>query len=131
MTEALVLETSAWLDLFVGNDEGAAVREVIRGHRVHVSDHAAVEVAAALRTLSKRGLVPREQLVPQIRLLATAPFTVHQAFGLLAGAAKRRLSLGDALCVELSARLGMALVTTNSGLATVWPDCRLATAIRR
>lgn len=129
MAEALVLETSAFLDLMVGNAEGQSVRDALEGRMVHVSDHCAVAVALAMRALTRAGMLSRAQLRRNIRLLATAPFTCHPAAGLLEAASTRNgLRLGDALCVELSERLGAPLVTTDSRLATVWPGCWLIAA---
>lgn len=128
MAEQLVLETSALLDLMVRNAEGAAVAGVLRGQVVHVSDHAGVEVAAALCALAGGSWLPSDQLEERIRLLVSAPFTSHPARDLLAAASARTgLRLPDALCVELSWRLAAPLVTTDSRLATVWPNCWLVT----
>lgn len=125
----LVLETSAFLDLVVGSDEGRAVRNALGRHVVHVSDHATVEVAMALRVLRRNALLSQAELASRIRLLAAAPFQSHPAQGLLAAAAGRSgLRLGDALGVELSDRLAAPLVTTDPRLATVWPRCWLISA---
>ena len=128
MAEALVLETSAFLDLVVGNEEGRAVCDALRSHLVHVSDHAGLAVAMALRAMTRRQLLSAAQLARGIQLLATAPFISHPALSLLPAAmSKSDLRLGDALCVELSDRLAAPLVTTDARLATVWPRCWLIT----
>lgn len=125
----MVLETSAFLDLMVANAEGRVVGETLKGTAVHISDHCGVAVAQALLVMARRGLVSRPQLRRSIRLLAAAPFTPYPAASLLEGAwARAGLRLGDALCVELSQRLRAPLLTTDSRLATVWPDCWLITA---
>ena len=121
-----MLETSAFLDLMVGTAEGQIVGDAVRGKAVHISDHCAVAVAQALMLIADRGMISRSQLRRRIRLLAAAPFTPHSAATLLEAAwARTSLRLGDALCVELSQTLRAPLLTTDSRLATVWPDCWL------
>ncbi|HVB14105.1 MAG TPA: type II toxin-antitoxin system VapC family toxin [Candidatus Dormibacteraeota bacterium] len=126
MAEVLVLETSACLDLLIGTREGQIVRQALLGHPVHVSDHVGVEVAMALRELTRQQLLPTSELDLRIRLLATAPFTTHSSGSLLpAAVSKSGLRLGDALCVALSELLAAPLVTTDARLGTVWPRCWL------
>jgi predicted nucleic acid-binding protein len=127
--EALVLETSAFLDLILGNAEGRIVADALKGNAVHISDHCGVAVAQGLLVMERRGILSRSQLRRSIRHVAAAPFTLHPAASLLEAAwARTGLRLGDALCVELSQRLRAPLLTTDSRLATVWPDCWLITA---
>jgi predicted nucleic acid-binding protein len=129
VADALVLETAGILDLMVGNAAGRTLGDALRGQEIHVSDHCAAAVAQGLRVMTSWGLLSRRQLRSRIRLLAAAPFTSHPAAGLLEGAwARDGLRLGDALCVELSEKLGAPLVTTDSRLATAWPNCWLITA---
>lgn len=127
--EVLVLETSAFLDLIVGNAEGRMVGGALQGKAVHVSDHCGVAVAQALLVMAHGGMVSRSQLRRCIHLLAAAPFTTHPAASLLeAAGARDSLRLGDALCMELSQRLRAPLLTTDARLATAWPNCWLVTA---
>jgi predicted nucleic acid-binding protein len=129
VADALVLDTAGFLDLIVGNAEGRTVANAIRGQAIHVSDHCAAAVAQGLLLMTTQGFLSRRRLHSSIRLLAAAPFISHPAASLLEGAwARNDLRLGDALCVELSERLGMPLVTTDSRLATVWPNCWLISA---
>jgi predicted nucleic acid-binding protein len=129
VADALVLETAGFLDLMVGNAEGQAVGTALRRKSIHVSDHCATAVAQGLLVMTNRGLLSRRQLRSSMRLLAAAPLISHPAASLLEGAwARNGLRLGDALCVELSERLGAPLVTTDSRLATAWPNCWLITA---
>ncbi|MGC1185483.1 MAG: PIN domain-containing protein [Candidatus Dormiibacterota bacterium] len=122
MNDRLVLETSALLDLVVGDAEGRAVREVLRNHQVHIVDHVAVAAARALQRLSEGGFLSTAELNLRVRLLATAPFTTHPASALLPAAARRTgLGIGDALSMELSDRLAAPLLTTDSRLASTWP----------
>jgi predicted nucleic acid-binding protein len=128
VAEPLVLESAALLDLLLGSPEGDAVRSVLGGHLVHISDHATVEVAAALRRLAAWGRLSEPQLTRRVSLLTQAPFSCHPASELLGGAVGRTgLRLGDALSVELSHRLAAPLVTTDCRLATTWNRCWLVT----
>ncbi|HVC22840.1 MAG TPA: VapC toxin family PIN domain ribonuclease [Candidatus Dormibacteraeota bacterium] len=130
MTEGLVLETAAFLDLLLGTAEGRSVRETIRGREVHVADHEKVGVGVALRALHRGGQLSPAVLERKVRQLVAAPFRAHPARELLVAAVARHdLRLGDALCVELSYRLAVPLITTDSRLAAAWPRSWLVTAV--
>jgi predicted nucleic acid-binding protein len=130
VAEPLVLEPSALLDLLVGSPEGEAVRSVVGGYVIHISDHAPIDVAAALRRMAAWGRLSKPQLARRVALLTQAPFSRHPGSELLAGAVARgELRLGDALSIELSDRLAAPLVTTDSRLATAWHHCWLVTAV--
>ncbi len=123
------METAALLDLVMGNEQGLAVGQAIRGHPVHLSDHSSLIAAGALRRLSERGLIAPEEVADRVRLLQAAPFSVHPALSLLGSAVGMSfLRLGDALCMELSRQLAAPLITTDVRLASVWPRCRLISA---
>jgi predicted nucleic acid-binding protein len=131
LAEALVLETAALLDLVAGNEEGRAVRAALASQRVHVVDRVGANVAAALQDLAGRGLISVDQLNHRIRLLASTPFTSHSSVDLLPSALRRvELRLDDALSVELSDRLVAPLLTTDSRLASIWPNCWLVVPAR-
>lgn len=128
--DGLVLETSAFLDLVLGTAEGRAVRDAIRGREVHVVDHEEVGVGVALRALHRGGRLSPVDLERKVRQLVDAPLVAHSARDLLVAAvARHELRLGDALCVELSYRMALPLITTDSRLAAAWPRSWLVTAV--
>ncbi|MGH7691565.1 MAG: hypothetical protein ACRENY_05545 [Candidatus Dormibacteria bacterium] len=129
MAEAVVLQTSAFIDLLLGDAQGRAVADALRGRQVHVTDHEEVLVAIALRARRERGLLSAPAFRRRIGRVAEAPFTVHSARELLVDAAAREhLRLDDALCVELSHRLEAPMLTTDAALAAAWPRALLVRA---
>ncbi|HVC39358.1 MAG TPA: PIN domain-containing protein [Candidatus Dormibacteraeota bacterium] len=129
--DPVVIETSALLDLMLGNPEGAAVAEVLRGRAVHLADHSGWLVARALGILAEGRAISAADLARRYQLLADAPFLNHPATTLLPAALGRLgFRLGDALSVELSQRLGAPLITTDSRLAAIWPRCWLVAVPR-
>lgn len=60
-------------------------------------------------------------------MLASAPYHRHPTSPLVTEAWRRRTNLrvADALYVELGARLGLSLVTTDAGLAAAVPNAEL------
>lgn len=122
VNDAVVLEASALLDLVLGDEEGRAVRELLRNHEAHVVDDVVVATARALQRLAQGGALSVAEMDLRIRLLATAPFTSHPALTLLADAMGRTgLAISDALSVELSDHLAAPLLTTDSRVASIWP----------
>ncbi len=119
MTERLVVDASAMVDLLVGTEHGAAVRERLRGHELHVPGHFDAEILSALGRLHRAELLSAGEVDERLRKLVTAPIHRHELAPLLLGAWGRRgnLRLVDALYVELASRLGARLVTTDGGLA--------------
>ena len=115
----LVLDASAMVDLLIGAAVGVAVAERIEGEVAHAPGHFDAEVLSALGRLHRAGLLSAPQVGSRLARLEGAPIERHPLVGLSRGAWGKRanLRLADALYVELAARLGVPLLTTDAALA--------------
>lgn len=120
MTEPIVVDASAVVDLLLGNELGDAVGTRLKGHELHAPAHLDAEVLSALGRLQRDGRLTVAQVRSRLDALAEAPVERHFLASILLGAWARRrnLRLVDALYVELAEQLGAALVTTDRRLAT-------------
>ncbi len=121
MSEALVVDASAIVDLLLGNELGAAVRRRLAGTVLHAPAHLDAEVLSALGRLHRAGDLDVDVVQRMLAAQAAAPLKRHPVADLLAGAWARRhqLRLADALYVELAAALGLPLITTDRRLQPV------------
>jgi predicted nucleic acid-binding protein len=126
-TKAVVLDASAAVEALIGTQLGAAVRMRMRGCELHAPAHLDAEVLSALGRLYRARQVPSATVLSALTELAAAPIVRHQLASLLVGAwaARERLRLVDALYVELSVSLGVALLTTDARLARESPAAEL------
>lgn len=129
VTESLVVDASAMVDLLVGTPLGTSVAGRLRGHVLHAPAHFDAEVLSALGRLQRSGHLSSRQAASRVEQLAAAPVTRHHLAPLLAGAwgMRHRLRLVDALYAELAAVLDIPLVTTDGGLAAAHPAGELVT----
>lgn len=125
----VVIDASALVDLLLRNDLGAAVHHRIAGHVLHAPAHIDAEVLSALGRLNRDGDLTEDRVELMVRDLAKAPVQRHSLAELLSGTWSRRhqLRLVDAFYVELTAGLGVALVTTDRRLRAL-PDVDVVTA---
>lgn len=119
MPESLVVDASAMVDLLVGSQLAASIRDRLRGHELHAPAHFDAEVLSALGRLHRAGQATARQVIARIGQLSRAPIHRHELPALLAGAWSRRdnVRLVDALYVELAAQLDGQLITTDARLA--------------
>ncbi|MGH7666601.1 MAG: PIN domain-containing protein, partial [Candidatus Dormibacteria bacterium] len=119
--QRLVLDAAALCDLVLGTTPGRVVLQALAGREVHLSEEAEVRVLGALWRLRRSGLISWDSLRVRAALLGRAVVVRHRAADLLTGAeaTEPHLRLGDAVSLELSRRLGAALITTNPQLAAV------------
>lgn len=115
----VVLDASAMVDLLIGAAVGVAVAERIDDEVAHAPAHFDAEVLSALGRLHRAGLLSVPQVGSRLARLEAAPIERHPLVGLSRGAWGKRanLRLADALYVELAARLGVPLLTTDAALA--------------
>jgi predicted nucleic acid-binding protein len=132
MSEAVIVDASAMVDLLVGSDLSTAVSDRLRGHELHAPAHFDAEVLSALGRLHRSGHLTSNQAHSRIERLAEAPVRRHDLAPLLTGAwgLRHRLRLVDALYVALSETLDVPLVTTDRGLAAAYSDAQLVTPDR-
>ena len=115
----VVVDASAMVDLLLGTSLGAAVADRLRGEQLHAPEHFDAEVLSALGRLHRAGSLSPGQVGTRLARLESAPIARHPIVELGRGAWGRRsnLRLVDALYVELAARLGVPLLTTDAALA--------------
>ncbi|MFZ0381111.1 MAG: type II toxin-antitoxin system VapC family toxin [Solirubrobacteraceae bacterium] len=98
---------------------GGTVRVRMRGHELHGPAHLEAEVLSALGRLHRAGDLPTQGVTAALSELKAAPIRRHHHADLFMGAweMRDRLRLVDALYLELSAKLRVALLTTDARLA--------------
>jgi len=130
MTDRLIIDASAMVDLLVGSPHGVPIDERLRGNALHVPAHFDAEVFSALGRLERAGELTARQVEERIGYLKEAPIKRHLLASLLNGAWKRRhnLRLVDALYVELANQLESPIITTDARLAAASPAAELITA---
>ncbi|MGQ0680006.1 MAG: type II toxin-antitoxin system VapC family toxin [Actinomycetota bacterium] len=120
MTDELVLDACAMVDLLISSPVAGKIRLRLAGSRLHVPAHFDAEVLSALGRLHCDGRLSAQETVVRVDRLATAPIQRHPLPPLLAGAFGRRhnLRLVDALYVQLADQLGAPLITSDRALAS-------------
>lgn len=116
----LVVDASAMVDALAGTAVGPVVTARLRDHTLHAPVHLDAEVLSALGHLQRAGLLSVRQVGTRVQRLQAAPIQRYPLAALLTGAWRRRhnLRLVDALYAQLADDLGVALVTTDTGLST-------------
>lgn len=119
MSQRVVVDASAIVDLLLGNEIGAAVAARLSGEDMHAPAHLDAEVLSALGRLNRDGRLAVRQVRSRLEALADAPIERHHLPPVVLGAWARRqnLRLVDAIYVELAEQLGASLVTTDQRLA--------------
>ncbi len=130
MADAVVVDSSALVDLLIGSPLADAVHARLTDRELHAPSHVDAEALSAIGRLSRAGRLPDHDTETIVDLLASTPLYRHELPSLLSGAWRRRhnLRLVDALYVELSAHLGGPVVTTDRRLAAAAPEAELLTA---
>jgi predicted nucleic acid-binding protein len=120
LTESLVLDASAMVDLLVGTDLASFIETHLHDSEVHAPAHFDAEVLSALGRLHRASHLTTRQVTDRVDLVASSPIIRHPLAPLLTGAWRRRgnLRLVDALYVELASQLDTLIVTTDRGLAS-------------
>ena len=123
MSQHVVIDASAMVDLLARTDRAPAVRTRLARSVLHAPAHFDAEVVSALGRLQRARALDAEHADAALAALVRAPVTRHDLTPLLAGAWARRevLRLTDALYVELAEQRSYPLLTTDHRLARVWP----------
>ncbi|TCP54954.1 putative nucleic acid-binding protein [Tamaricihabitans halophyticus] len=122
MTEApaelVIIDASTLVDLLAGTDYAVAVKKRLVGTVLHAPAHLDAEVLSALGRLQRAGDLITADVDAALSALVTIPVTRHPVAELAQGAWARRadLRLADALYIELAARLGASVLTTDHRL---------------
>jgi predicted nucleic acid-binding protein len=128
LPETVVVDASVLVDLLADTEVAPAARSRLARAVLHAPAHIDAEVLSALGRMNRAGELATSAVDDGLAHLATVPITRHDLPGLVAGAWSRRadLRLLDALYVELAARLGVRVLTTDHRLVRA---CPLAEAI--
>ncbi len=118
------------IEALIGTSAGRSVRQRLRGHDLHAPAHLDAEVLSALGRLHRAGELSATFVNTALSEMAIAPITRHPLADLLAGAwaVRGQLRLVDGLYVELGAKLGARLLTTDGRLARASAIADLVTA---
>jgi predicted nucleic acid-binding protein len=129
VAETLVVDASVMVDLLLGTDLSPNAESRMRGRDLHAPAHLDGEVLSALGRLFSARHVTSRVVAARLGALASAPVARHPLPPLLRGAWTRRhnLRLTDALYVELAARLGAVLLTTDRRLSITTSIAELVT----
>lgn len=122
----LVLDASAMVDLLIEAPSADAILTRLLDTKVHVPGHFDAEVLAAIARLVRTGEVTDDAATSHLAELTAAPYERHDTASLVTGAWRRRtMRVVDALYVELGARLGLPVVTTDAGMAAAATNAEL------
>ncbi len=115
------------VDLLIEAPGADAIVARLTRSAVHVPGHFDAEVLSAIAGLTRARQLSDARATEHIAQLATAPYLRHETAPLVTQAWLRsgNMRVSDALYVELSARLGLPLVTTDAGLAASAPNAEL------
>jgi predicted nucleic acid-binding protein len=119
VTDTLVVDASAMVDLLLGGSSTNSVARRLSGHELHAPAHFDAEVLSALGRLHRSSALTAAQVSTRIDRLASAPIARHPLPKMLDGAWQKRdnLRLVYALYVELAEQLDTFVATTDAGLA--------------
>ena len=123
VSDNLVIDASAWVDLLMRNPSGRWVRERIAGQVLHAPAHLDIEMLSALGRMHRAGSLADTEVADHLRTAARAPIHRHALPDLTEAAWSRRHSLriSDAYYVELATRLEVPLIATDRRLARAAP----------
>jgi predicted nucleic acid-binding protein len=123
LPETVVVDALVLVDLLAGTEVAPAARARLAHAVLHAPAHLDAEVLSALGRLQRAGELATGDVDAGVAHLTALPVTRHGLPRLLAGAWARRgdLRLLDALYVELAARLGVPVLTTDHRLARASP----------
>lgn len=119
MSQQVVLDASALVDVVARRPHGAWVLDQIADHSVAAPAHLRSEAFSGLGRRFRAGAFTADQTEEALRLLTRMRIIEHPVSALLLSAWARRdqLRLADALYVELAAQLDTVVVTTDRRLA--------------
>ncbi len=129
VSEPVIVDASAMVDLLVGSPTAPSIERLLRGHEVHAPAHFDAEVLSAMGRLQRAGEMTVRQVATRLQRLSAAPIHRHLLTPLLTGSWKLRhdLRLVDAFYVELADRLDAPIITTDAGLAAASTMAELVT----
>ena len=123
MTEVVVLDASAWVDLLLQEPRGERVTRRLADAAIHAPAHIDLEMLSALGRFHRAGDLTAADVDRRLLVADLMPISRHPLPDLVGGAWGRRdsLRISDALYVELANRLDAPLITTDLRLARAAP----------
>jgi predicted nucleic acid-binding protein len=123
MSDALVLDASAWVDLLLREAIGERVATRIDRHALHAPAHIDLEMLSAFARIERTGALSSAEVEARLGAAPAVVIARHPLSDLAAGAWSRRstLRISDAFYVELASRLHVPLITTDRRLARTTP----------
>ena len=127
MTDAVVLDAAAWVDLLLGEALSKRVADRLEGYSLHAPAHIDLELLSAFGRIERSGALAPAEVDARLREARDFPIRRHDLADLADGAWRRRASLwiSDALYVELAVHLDVALITTDHRLARATPQAEV------
>ena len=124
MTETVVLDASAWIDVLLRKPRGERVALRLADATIHAPAHIDLEMVSAFGRIERAGHLTAGDIDRRIMTGQLMPITRHPLPDLVGGAWSRRngLRISDAFYVELAARLDARLITTDLRLARAAPE---------
>lgn len=119
MSDRLVVDASALVDVLMGSPVAASVIETLRGAELFAPAHFDAEILSALGRLHRSGALSTRQVATRLEAVVESPIDRRPLPSLMPGAWSRRknLRLVDALYVELASQLDTQVATTDRGLS--------------
>jgi predicted nucleic acid-binding protein len=123
VSEAVVVDASAWVDLLLGESRGARVADRLQMHDLHAPAHIDLELLSALARIERAGRLSPVEVDIRLREARDIPLRRHALADLMDGVWRRRgsLCISDAFYVELAVQLDVPLITTDRRLARATP----------
>jgi predicted nucleic acid-binding protein len=115
VSDALVVDASAWVDLLLGEPLGARVADRLGDHNLHAPAHIDLELLSAFGRIERSGVLTPAEVDARLREAQDVPIRRHALADLVVGAWRRRanLRISDAFYVELAVQLDVPLITTD------------------
>ncbi|MEO6651783.1 MAG: type II toxin-antitoxin system VapC family toxin [Ilumatobacteraceae bacterium] len=128
MTDTVVVDASAMVDLLLGSERSEPIRASLNGRSLVAPAHMDVEVMSAIGRLQRSNDLTPQGARSRLERLVTAPIERVPVAPLLLGAWARcdNSRLADALYIELAAELDTVVVTSDLRLAREHPTRTLA-----
>ena len=95
MTEAIVVDASAWVDLLLGEALGARVAARLEGHSLHAPAHIDLELLSAFHRIERSGALTPAEVDIRLRTASDVPIRRHALADLADGAWRSERACGS------------------------------------
>ncbi len=124
MSESLIVDASAVVDVLIDAPAAGAIRSRLRRNELHAPAHIDAEVLSAIGRHHRAGRFSANAASSRLEMFQRMPIRRHQLSPLLLEAWSRRhnLRLADALYAALSDRLQIPVLSTDRRLVAAIPQ---------